>query len=496
MTVRAIAAAPVPTSDRRRWFALIVVCLAMLMNALDTTVVNVALPRIQHDLHFTQAGLAWVIDAYLVAFAGFLLMSGRLGDLVGRKKVFLTGLAGFTLASLVCGLARDQTLLIAARFAQGMFGAASTSVILAIIATEFRDSHERARAMSAYLFVAVGGGSLGLLAGGGLTEALNWHWIFFINLPIGVIAFILGMVLVVENKGLGIRQGVDIAGSVLITAGLMLAVYAVVTSSQYGWGSARTIVVLGVAVALVAGFFVLEARIANPIMPLRVFRVHGLLSTSAVRGLLFTGMYGVFFVGTLFLEHVRGFNALNTGFAYLPMTLVVLVFSSGITARLVRRFGPRRTLYPAMLCVVSALLLLAQIDSHSGYLPLVAVAFALMGAGMGASSVPLLTIALAEVPAADAGLASGVINVSMQVAGAIGVAVLGTVATDHTRTLIAQGRALPVALTGGYHEAFVVASICVIASVLVAATVLRPRRRPDEAHAAVASRLEPSGERT
>jgi predicted MFS family arabinose efflux permease len=264
----------------------------------------------------------------------------------------------------------------------------------------------------------------------------------------------------------------------------------------HGWTSAPVLEIGGLAVLLMGAFLALEARIANPIMPLRVFRVHGLLSTSAVRGLLFTGMYGVFFVGTLFLEHVRGFNALHTGFAYLPMTLVVLVFSSGITARLVRRFGPRRTLYPAMLCVVSALLLLAQIDSHSGYYPLIAIAFALMGAGMGASSVPLLTIALAEVPAADAGLASGVINVSMQVAGAIGVAVLGAVATDRTHTLLGLGRPLPAALTGGYHEAFVVASICVIASVLVAATVLRPRRRRDEAHAAVASRLEPSGERT
>src|SRR5579871_5632637 len=199
MTDPALAAAPAPTSDRRRWLALIVVCLAMLMNALDTTVVNVALPRIQHDLHFTQAGLAWVIDAYLVAFAGFLLMSGRLGDLIGRKKVFLVGLAVFTAASLVCGLARSQGVLIAARFAQGMFGAASTSVILAIIATEFRDPRERARAMSAYIFVAVGGGSLGLLAGGGLTEALSWHWIFFINIPIGVVTFALGAILVDEN---------------------------------------------------------------------------------------------------------------------------------------------------------------------------------------------------------------------------------------------------------------------------------------------------------
>jgi len=495
-----MAAPTLPTpalhADRRRWFALIVVCLAMLMNALDATVVNVALPRIQHDLHFTQAGLAWVIDAYLVAFAGFLLMSGRLGDLVGRKKVFLVGLAGFTAASLVCGVAHDQELLIAARFAQGVFGAASTSVILAIIATEFRDPRERARAMSAYIFVAVGGGSVGLLAGGALTQAINWHWIFFINLPIGVIAFVLGAILVDENEGLGIREGVDVLGSLLITAGLMLGVYAVVKSSQYGWGSARTLGALALAVALLAAFLAVEARIEKPIMPLRVFRVRGLLSSSVVRGFLFVGMYGVFFLVTLYLEHVRGYDALKTGFAFLPMTLVVALLSSGITARLVQRFGPRRTLFPAMLSVVAALVILTQLDTHTAYFPGVFVPFVLFGAGMGGASVPLLTIAMADVAAADAGLASGIVNVSMQVAGAVGVAVLGTISTSRTRSLLASGHSAPVALTGGYHIAFIVSAGLAILSVLVAATILRVRPRPAETTSALAARLEPSGEGT
>jgi EmrB/QacA subfamily drug resistance transporter len=473
--------------------ALIVVCLAMLMNALDATVVNVALPKIQHDLHFSQAGLAWVIDAYLVAFAGFLLMSGRLGDLIGRKKVFLGGLTVFTVASAVCGLSDSQGLLIAARFVQGMSGAFSTSVILAIIATEFTDPRERARAMSAYIFVAVGGGSIGLLAGGILTQALNWHWIFFINLPIGVIALILGALLVEENEGLGVREGVDVLGSVLVTAGLMLGVYAVVKSSDYGWGSVRTLGVGAVALALIAAFFVVESRLAKPIMPLRILRVRGLLSSSLVRGFLFTGMYACFFLGTLYLEHVLHYSALHTGVAFLPMTLVVAFFSAGITARLVARFGPWRTLMPAMVMVVAGLVLLSQAGVHASYFPGLFLAFLLMGAGMGTASVPLLTIAMSEVPAVDAGLASGIVNVSMQVSGAIGVAVLGTISADHTRALAAAGGPLAGALTAGYHLAFVVAACCVVAGIVVAMLLLRPRRAL-RLGANAPSRLEPSGE--
>jgi EmrB/QacA subfamily drug resistance transporter len=474
--------------------ALIVVCLAMLMNALDATVVNVALPKIQHDLHFTQAGLAWVIDAYLVGFAGFLLMSGRLGDLIGRKKVFLGGLAVFTAASVVCGFSHSQGLLIAARFVQGVSGAFSTSVILAIITTEFPDPRERARAMSAYIFVAVAGGSIGLLAGGILTQALNWHWIFFINLPIGAIAFVLGALLVVENKGLGVRDGVDVLGSLLITAGLMLAVYAVVKSSDYGWGSARTLGVGGVAVALVAGFFVLEGRLKKPIMPLRILRVRGLLSSSLVRGFLFTGMYACFFLGTLYLEHVLRYDALQTGFAFMPMTLIVAFFSTGVTARLISRFGAWRTLMPAMAMIVGSLVLLTTAGVHASYFPTLLIAFLLMGAGMGTGSVPLLTLAMSEVPLADAGLASGIVNVSMQVSGAIGVAVLGTISADHTRTLVAAGHALPGALTAGYHLGFLVAAVCVGAGMLVAVALIRPRRPRRAGVAAAGARREPANE--
>jgi EmrB/QacA subfamily drug resistance transporter len=479
-------------SDRRRWYALIVVCLAMLMSALDATVVNVALPKIQHDLHFTQANLAWVIDAYLVAFAGFLLLAGRLGDLIGRKKVFLGGLAVFTAASAVCGLADSQGLLIAARFVQGAAGALSTSVILAIIATEFHDSHERARAMSAYIFVAVGGGSIGLLAGGILTQALNWHWIFFINLPIGAVALVLGALLVPENKGLGVGQGIDVLGSLLITAGLMLGIYAVVKSSENGWGSARTLVPLAGGLALIGGFLVLEARLRNPIMPLRIFRVRGLLSSSVVRGFLFVGMYGSFFIGTLYLEHVLGYDALSTGLAFLPMTIIVAILSTGITARMVRRFGPWRVLLPGMLLVIGGLVSWSQASAHANYFPLVLAGLVLMGAGMGTGSVPLLTLAMSEVPPEDAGLASGIVNVSMQVSGALGVAVLGTISTDRTRSLLASHDALAPALTSGYHLAFLVAAAWVAVGIVAAVVLVRPRRAP--AFAGAGTRLEPQPE--
>jgi EmrB/QacA subfamily drug resistance transporter len=479
-------------SDRRRWYALIVVCLAMLMSALDATVVNVALPKIQHDLHFTQANLAWVIDAYLVAFAGFLLLAGRLGDLIGRKKVFLGGLAVFTAASAVCGLADSQGLLIAARFVQGAAGALSTSVILAIIATEFHDSHERARAMSAYIFVAVGGGSIGLLAGGILTQALNWHWIFFINLPIGAVALVLGALLVPENKGLGVGQGIDVLGSLLITAGLMLGIYAVVKSSENGWGSVRTLVPLAGGLALIGGFLVLEARLRNPIMPLRIFRVRGLLSSSVVRGFLFVGMYGSFFIGTLYLEHVLGYDALSTGLAFLPMTIIVAILSTGITARMVRRFGPWRVLLPGMLLVIGGLVSWSQASAHANYFPLVLAGLVLMGAGMGTGSVPLLTLAMSEVPPEDAGLASGIVNVSMQVSGALGVAVLGTISTDRTRSLLASHDALAPALTSGYHLAFLVAAAWVAVGIVAAVVLVRPRRAP--VFAGAGTRLEPQPE--
>ncbi len=477
--------------ERRRWLALGVVCLGYLMNTVDATIVNVALPSIQSDLRFTQASLTWVVNAYLITFGSFLLMAGRLGDLIGRKKVFLTGVVVFTVASAVCGLATGATMLIVARAFQGLGSALAASVILAIIATEFRGAGERAKAMSLYMFVAVAGGSLGLLLGGVLTQSLSWHWIFFVNLPIGVVTFLLGTALIEENVGLGFDEGVDALGSLLITAAVMLGVYAIVTSTDHGWGSTHTLGFGGGGIALLAAFLALEARLANPIMPLRILRLRSLIGSSAVRGFLVTGMFASFFLGALYLEHVRGYGAVDTGLAFLPMTLAVGTLSLGITARLVGRYGAKRTLIPGLAPAIAGLSLLATAGEHASYFPSLFVAFLLIGIGAGTSFMPLLTIAMAEVPRQDAGLASGIVNVSMQISGALGVAVLGTIATHRANTLTAEGKPVVAALTSGYHFAFVIAAAAVAVGVLVALAALRS---PDGGQAHEAPALEPEVE--
>jgi EmrB/QacA subfamily drug resistance transporter len=465
----------ISTNDRR-WMALVVVCLAQLMIVLDTTIVNVALPSIQHDLHFSQGNLTWVVNAFLVTFGSFLLLAGRLGDLIGRKRVFLAGLVVFTVASLLCGAAPSQGFLIAARFVQGIGAAMQASVILAIIVTEFPQPAERARAMSAYVFTAVAGGSLGLLAGGALTEALNWHWIFFVNLPIGLAAMALGRMLIPEDRGIGLGHGVDWLGSVLVTVSLMTAVYAIVQATNHGWGSWQVLGFGGLAVVLMALFVAVESRIENPIMPLRILRLRGLVGSSAVRGLLVTGMYSTFFLGTLYLEHVRHYSALQTGMAFLPWTVTVGILSTGVTARLVERFGQMRVLVPGMLSVIVGLLLLQSSGVHTSFFPTVFFAFFAIGLGIGNAFMPLLQIAMADVPAQDAGLGSGITNVSQQVAGALGLAVLGTIATNHTKDLLAQHHGVAESLIGGYHLAFTIGILAVVAAIVTAVTVLRTPR--------------------
>jgi EmrB/QacA subfamily drug resistance transporter len=453
--------------DRRRWLALVVVCLAQLMIVLDTTIVNVALPAIQRDLHFSQSDLTWVVNAFLVTFGSFLLLAGRLGDLFGRKRVFLTGVVLFTVASALCGLAAGQGVLIAARFAQGIGAAVQASVILAIIVTEFPEPGERARAMSAYVFVAVAGGSLGLLAGGSLTQLLSWHWIFFVNLPIGAATYALGRLLIPADPVVGPPGRIDWLGALLVTASLMTAIDGIVRASSDGWASGRVLSAGALAVALMAAFVARESRIPNPIMPLRILRLRGLVGSSVVRGLLVTGMYSTFFLGTLYLEHVRHYDALQTGLAFLPWTLTVGALSLGITARLVARLGPLRVLIAGLLTVVAGLALLTTVGPQTSFFPTVFVAYFAIGLGIGSAFMPLLQIAMADVPAADAGLGSGIVNVSQQVAGALGLAVLGTVATDRTQ---ATG-----SLLAGYHLAFFLGAASVAVGVLAALVLLRPR---------------------
>jgi EmrB/QacA subfamily drug resistance transporter len=464
--------------ERRRWIALAVLCLGQLMMVLDATIVNVALPSIQRDLHFTQANLTWVIDGYLITFGGFLLLAGRFGDLVGRKKVFLSGLVLFVAASILCGVADSQAMLIGARLIQGVGGAVASSVILAIIVTEFPKKAEQAKAMGMYAFVSAGGGSIGLLAGGALTQSLNWHWIFFVNVPIGLVALLLGSVLIEENEGIGLSGGVDVLGSVLITLATVLGAFAIVKSSEYGLSAARTLGAGAASLALLGSFLAWEARVANPIMPLRILRLRMLMGSSLIRGLLITGMFSAFFLGALYLERVLGYDAIRTGLAFMPLTIAIAIMSMGVSARAVERFGSLQTLVAGLVGIIVGLLLLATQGIHASYFPGLFFAFLALGLGAGASFPPLLTTGMADAPARDAGLASGIINVSVQLFGAIGLAALGTIATDHTKAMSAQGVAPVAALTGGYHLAYFVAAACVGLGILAAYLVLRPPAGP------------------
>jgi EmrB/QacA subfamily drug resistance transporter len=469
------------SSSRRRWLALVVVCFGQLMIMLDSTIVNVALPSIQHDLNFTQADLTWVVNAYVIAYGSFLLVAGRAGDLIGRKKVFLAGVALFTLASVASGMSHGATELVVGRFLQGLGGSLSGGVIVAIIVTEFTRPAERAQAMSLFTFVIAGGGSIGLLAGGALTQWANWHWIFFINLPIGVATILFGAWLMDENRGLGLRRGVDWMGAVLITGAVMSGVYAIVTASDQGWASAHTLGFGGLAVALLGVFLVVQGRVRNPLMPLRILRIRTLTGASAARALLIAGMFSNFFVGALYLQHVHGFSAFATGLAFLPTTLALGVLSAGVTARLMARFGPRNLAIAGMTTIAAGLALLSGADQHASYLPGIFFSYVLLGIGGGLSFMPLLNISMSQVPAADAGLASGFGNLTMQVGGAVGLAVVGTISADHSRALVAQGYTLASALTGGYQLAFLIAASSVVAGIAVVWTTLRsaqpaPRR--------------------
>jgi EmrB/QacA subfamily drug resistance transporter len=475
------SSSPLLEGERRRWAALVAVLLAQLMIVLDATIVNVALPSIQTDLHFSQSSLTWVVNAYLITFGSFLLVAGRLGDLVGRRRVLLTGLAVFTAASALCGLAQDGTMLVAARFVQGLGGALSSAVILAIIATEFPDAIERTKAMSTYTFVSVAGGSIGLMAGGALTQAIDWHWIFFVNVPIGALSVAAVRALVDERPGIGLRRGVDVLGGVMVTVAMALGVYAIVEAPYHGWTSAHTLGFGAASVALLTAFLALEARLANPILPLRLLRLRTLAGSSVVRSMMGMGMYGSFFLGALYLERVQGYGSVRTGEAFLPWTLVVAALSAGPTARLVRRYGAGRPLLAGLLIMAAGLLTLSSAGAGDDYFPTVFVAFVLMGLGAGTAFMPLLTIALSDVPPADAGVASALVNVSLYISGALGLAALGAIATDRTQSLAQQGWAADHALVAGYQLAFVIAAICVAATVAVAVLVLRADRVPARA---------------
>jgi EmrB/QacA subfamily drug resistance transporter len=470
------------TSDARRWLALYVLCGGMLMIVLDATIVNVALPSIQDDLGFSQSGLAWVVNAYLIAFGGLLLLAGRLGDLIGQRRVFLVGLAVFTIASLICATAQSQGVLIGARFVQGAGGAIASAVILGMIVTMFPEPREQAKAIGVYGFVASGGASIGLLAGGVLTEAINWHWIFFINLPVGVAVTLLALRLVDHTEGIGIRSGADIPGALMLTGGLMLGVYSLLEAGEQGWGSTQTLGLGGVSLSLLTAFVARQARIDNPLMPLRLFASRNVSAANVIMGLLVVGFFGMFFLGALYLQGILGYSALEVGLAFLPSCFVMGTLSLGYAEKLIMGIGPKATLVSGLSFAAVGLLLFSRAPVDANYWVDIAPVQLLLGAGAGLSFPALMTLAMSGATPSDAGLASGLVNTTVQVGGAVGLAVLATLATSRTESLAADGESMAAALNGGYHLAYLVGAALTVVALVVAVVVLRsPGSEPSSA---------------
>jgi EmrB/QacA subfamily drug resistance transporter len=460
-------------STDNRWIALYVLCVGVLMIVLDATVVNVALPSIKEDLDFTQSSLAWVVNAYLIAFGGLLLLAGRLGDLLGHRRVFMWGLAVFTGASLLCGLAQTQEMLIVARFIQGGGGAMASAVTLGMIVTMFPQPREQAKAIGVYGFVASAGGSIGLLVGGVLTDAISWHWIFFVNVPIGLATALLAARLVESRPGIGLSEGADLPGAVLVTGGLMLAVYTILGVDEHGWTSAQTLILAAVSIGLVAIFVLRQARIEKPLMPLRLFHSRNVSGANIVIALLVVGMFGVFFLGALYMQLVLGYSPLEVGLAFLPGSLLMGLMSLGFTDRINMRFGPRNVLITGLSFLLVAMLLFLRTPVDGNYLTDLFPTMLFFGFGAGVAFPALMMLAMSSATPQDAGLASGLVNTAGQVGGAIGLAVLATISTERTDSLLAEGKSMAEALNDGFHLAYLVGAAATAVAILTAVTVMR-----------------------
>jgi len=472
-------------TDRHRWLALVVLCLGDLMIVLDTTIVNVALPSIRTDLGFTETSLAWVVNAYLLTFGGFLLLGGRLGDLYGHRRLFLAGLVLFTSASLVCGLSTTQGMLVAARAVQGVGGAIVSAVALSLIMTLFTETAERTRAMGVFGFVMAAGGSLGVLLGGIITDALSWHWIFLVNIPIGVLVFALCVALIPAGRGAGASGRLDVAGAVLVTGALMLAVYAIVKGNDVGWTSGRTVGLLAVAAVLFVAFVARESRAAAPLVPLGLFRLRN-VATANVVGILWSGgLFAWFFLSALYMQLVLGYSPLQVGLAFLPANLIMGAFSLGLSAKVVMRFGIKKPLGLGMALIALGLLLFAHAPVDGSFTTDVLPAMIVLGFGVGLAFNPVLLAAMSDVEQSDAGLASGVVNTSFMMGGALGLAVLASLAASRTSSLVDSGTSELAALVGGYRLAFVVGAMFAAAAGAVATIFLRESGAPAAAHEGV-----------
>jgi EmrB/QacA subfamily drug resistance transporter len=463
--------------NRTRWLALYVLCLGDLMIVLDTTIVNVALPSIRQDLNFSQTSLAWVVNAYLLTFGGFLLLAGRLGDLFGHRRLFLTGISLFTVASVACGISTTQGLLVAARAVQGIGGAVVSAVALSLMMNLFREQAERAKAMGIFGFVMAGGGSLGVLLGGILTDALNWHWIFLVNVPIGVAVVILTLKLLPAAPGSAAGGRLDIAGAVTVTASLMLAVYAIVKGNDTGWITGQTLGLLGAAVVLLGLFVGIEARVRSPLMPLALFRLRNVVTANIVGILWAAAMFAWFFVSALYLQLVLGYSPLKVGLAFLPANLIMGAFSIGLSAKLVMRFGFRIPLAAGLSVAAVGLVLFARAPVHGSFIVDVLPSMILLGVGAGMAFNPVLLAAMSDVDPSESGLASGVVNTAFMMGGALGLAILVSLAASRTDRLTASGQGPLAALNGGYHLAFLVGAFFAAAAGVVGAVLLRTRQQ-------------------
>ncbi|SHN47391.1 MFS transporter [Cryptosporangium aurantiacum] len=459
--------------SRVRWIALGVIATGLLMSVLDGSIVTVAMPAMQDDLGLSPAGLSWVVNAYLIAFGSLLLLAGRLGDLIGRKRMFLIGTAVFTLASLLAGAANSPTVLIVARFLQGVGSAMSAAVSLGILVTLFTESKERAKAIAVFSFTGAAGASIGQVLGGVLTDALNWHWIFLINIPIGIAAIAVAVPVLPADRGLGLAAGADVLGAVLVTGGLMAGIYAVVTIESDG----RNAALFGaLAVVLLAGFLVRQATARNPLMPLHIFRSRSVSAANLVQVLMVAALFAFQILTALYLQKVLGYDALETGLAMLPAALTIGAVSLGVATRLNARFGERTVLLAGLTLLTGMFLLLVRVPVEANYvtdlLPLMFLA-----SGFGLALPALTTLGMSGAKADDAGLASGLFNTTQQIGMALGVALLSTLAASRTESLSDAGQSLPAALTGGYHLAYAVGAGLLVAAFTVAAVLLRQPAR-------------------
>jgi EmrB/QacA subfamily drug resistance transporter len=457
---------------RNRWLALLVLCLGDLMIVLDGTIVNVALPTIREDLGFTQESLAWVVNAYLLTFGGFLLLGGRLGDLFGPRRLFLIGIGLFTAASLACGIATTQEFLVAARAVQGLGGAVVSAVALSLIMTLFTEPAERAKAMGIFGFVLSGGGTIGVLLGGVLTDALSWNWIFLVNLPVGIAVFALTLAVLPGVHGHATGR-VDIGGAVTVTASLILAVYAIVNGNDAGWTSVQTLGLLGAAAALMALFLAIELRVSAPLMPMNLYRIRNVSTANVVGVLMAAGMFAYFFLSALYLQEILGYTPMEVGLAYLPGTVIWGASSLLLSDRLVMRFGIKPPLIAGLGLMTVGLLLLARTPVDGNFLIDVLPATIAVGIGAGIGFNPLLLAAMSGVAPTESGLASGIVNTAFMMGGALGLAVLASLAASRTDALAADGEGPLAALNGGYHAAFLVGAVFVVISAVVAGALLR-----------------------